>query len=296
MEEIKKANQEIAEKPKFLDRVRSSTPEIVTDNAPRIVSALKMCANISMLFSKNKAFAIAGAGFIAANSISLLFGKKKTEEEKEKIRQEQNFEPQDKPKGKISKHIHKVLHPNKYPLESAASIATVFCGFWTASGVLAKDGFSPGRLIAGLLNFFAAANIAFTRERIGEPEANLHSKGSIDHYVTEMKNRPVLLSSMLNITSDIASIIGGAHEARRGKEAIPLLNGLLLLSANVFQAIFVNKNDYNIEKKAGNKSESKNEEFQLNNKSLTGKALKNTWRERIKNNELDYMATSARYH
>jgi len=176
------------------------------------------------------------------------FGKKKTEEEKERLRQEEETK-QPESQNPVARHISKVLNPSKYPMESGATIATVASTFWTASGVLGKGGFSPGRLIGGLLSLGSDANVAFTKERIGEDNVNPHEKGSVNYYVTEMKHRPVLMSSMLNIGCDAASIVGGAHEYRKGKEINTLLAGIFLLSANVFQAIFVNKNDYNIERK-----------------------------------------------
>lgn len=285
MVETKETAQNTNEKPTFLDRLRSATPDIVTNNAPRVVSTLKICGSTAMLFSKNLPFKIAGAGFITANTIIILFGKKKTEEEKENLRQEKNSKAHDKQEGKFTNYIYKALHPSKYPIESGSSVATVSSGFWTAAGVLGKDGFSPGRLVGGLLSLASDANLAFTKEKIGEPEANTHEKGSVSYYVTEMKNRPVLASSALNIGCDIASIAGGAHELSKGKEANTLLAGLFLLSANLFQAIFVNKNDYNIEKKSGNKSEAKSDES-LKNPQVNDTAAKSSWSERAKNKEL----------
>ncbi len=234
----------------FLDKLRANTPDILTNNAPRVVSALKIMGSTSMLFSKNRAFSLAGAGFITANIIMGLFGGKKTEEQKELLRKEEE-EKQPESQNPVIRHLYKVFHPKKYPIESGASIATVASTSWTISGIFGKGGFSPGRLIGGLFSLASDANVAFKKEHIGETGANPHEKGSKDYYITEMKNRPVLFSSMLNIACDVASIIGGAHEKFwKGKEANTLIAGLFLLSANVFQAIFVNKNDYNIERKS----------------------------------------------
>lgn len=203
-----------------------------------------------MVFSKNWAFKIAGAGFITANLIMGTFGKKKSEEEKERLRNEAEEKRKPESDNAVINHLHKVVNPKKYPIESGATIATAASTFWTASGIFGKGGFSPGRLIGGLFSLGSDANVAFKKERIGEVGANPHKEGSVDYYVTEMKNRPVLLSSLLNIACDIASIVGGAHEKFwKKKEANTLLAGIFLFSANVFQAIFVNKNDYNIERK-----------------------------------------------
>ena len=165
--------------------------------------------------------------------------------------------------------------------------------FWTASGLFGKGGFSPGRLIGGALSFASDANIVFTGEHIGEIQANPHKEGTASYYATELKNRPVLLSSMFNIASDVASIAGGAHERFKGKESNTLYAGIFLLMANVFQAIFVNKNDYNIEKSAPSKTEklqtisdlekpisSKVANLQPKPIQKTAPEIKKTWEER----------------
>ncbi len=241
------------EKPGFTDRLRAHAPEIVTNNAPRIVAGLKILGCSAMFFSKNRVFSAAGAGFISAFSIIALFGKKKTEEEKEKLRQEAATKDNEKPKGYLADYFNKLTHPSKYPIEAGTGIAMASSAVWTASSMLGKGGFSPGRMVAGTLSFASDANIVFTREQIGEPEANPYKEGSVQYYLTEMKHRPVLLSSMFNIGSDIASIVGGGHEFGKGKEPNLLVAGGFLLAANTFQAIFVDKNDYNIEHKGSEK-------------------------------------------
>ena len=234
----------------FLDKVRGGSPAILSNEAPRVVAVLKILGCSAMCLSKNGCFAVAGAGFIIAHSIMGLFAGKKSEEEKERLRKKEEAK-QSEPKTAVGRHLHKVVNPKQYPIESAATIATGSSLLWTAAGIFGKDGFSPARFIGGLLSLGSDANVAFKKEHIGEAGANPHNKGSVDYYVTEMKNRPVLFSSMLNIGCDIATIVGGAHEKYHGKEINTLLAGLFLLSANVFQAIFVNKNDYNIERKTG---------------------------------------------
>lgn len=264
----------------FLDRVRSATPAVITDNAPRVVAALKIMGSTSMLFSKNWAFKIAGAGFITANLIMGTFGKKKSEEEKERLRNEAEKNQKPESDNAIINHLNKVVNPKKYPIESGATIATAASTFWTASGVIGKGGFSPGRLIGGGLSLASDANVAFTKERIDEAGANTHKHGSLDYYMTEMKNRPVLLSSMLNIGCDIASIVGGAHEYSKGKEINTLLAGLFLLSANVFQAVFVNKNDYNIERKAAAPENGLDKQIA---KSAPETKKETAWQDRVEN-------------
>jgi len=46
-------NKKTVDQPRgFLERVRAGTPEILTNNAPRVVAALKIMGSTSMLFSK----------------------------------------------------------------------------------------------------------------------------------------------------------------------------------------------------------------------------------------------------
>lgn len=236
------------EKHGFLDRLRSSTPDIIKDNAPRIVAGMKICSSIVTILSKNQVFSAAGAGFIGAFSIIALFGGKKSEEEKARLREEEEQRKQNTPDGGTPSYFRKMFQPKKYPIESGTSVAMLSSALWMGSGIFGKGGFSPGRLMGGALSLASDANIVFTKEKIGETKFNPHEKGTLKHYFTELKNRPVLLSSLFNIGSDISMIIGGAHEyLNKGKEINSFLVGLILLSANTFQAIFVNKNDYNIE-------------------------------------------------
>ncbi len=260
--------------------IRSHTPQILQDNAPRVVAGIKMLASSVAVFSKNKLFSITGIGLTAANVIVFAFGNKKSEAEKEKLREEEEKDA-GKPKSGVGQHIYKVLHPSKYPLESGSSIAVLSSGFWAASGLFGNGGFSAGRLVGGALSIASDANIALTKEKIGDPQANHHPEGSVDYYLTEMKNRPVLLSSLLNLGSDVAMVIGGAHEFRKGREINTLLMGTALLTANLFQAIFVNKNDYNIEKKEIF-TESKNHSENIENQANP------SWQGRTKKSDLLY--------
>lgn len=233
----------------ILDRLRAATPDVIRNNAPRVVALLKICGSSSMLLSKNRLFSVAGAGFIAANSIIGIFGTKKSEEQKERLRQEE--ESKKMPAGGVAEYAFKALHPGKYPLESGATLASASSVLWTAAGVYGNKGeLSYGRLLGGGLSLAADANIALTKERFADVKANTHPKGSAGYYLTELKHRPVLVSSLLNVACDAASIVGGLHEYRKGKEINTLVAGAFLMSANLFQAAYVNKNDYNIEPSA----------------------------------------------
>ena len=223
-------------------------PDVVKNNAPRAVGVLKVLGSSCMVyFSDNKAFKTAGVGFITANAIMASFGGKKTEEQKEKLRAEEEGKNH---KG-IAGHLSKVVQPHKYPIEAAATISSIGSLFWTIAGATGPN-HSTGRLIAGLTSLGSDANAAFTKERIGIENSNPHPKGTLKYYYTELRNRPVLVSSSLNIICDISSITTGVKkvfftEGGGTKDKSDLLAGLFLLTANIFQAIFVNKNDYNLE-------------------------------------------------
>lgn len=70
----------------LLEKIRANTPDIVKDNAPRVVAALKITGCSAMMLSEDKSFRAAGAGFIAAFGTMAVFGGKKTEEEKALLR------------------------------------------------------------------------------------------------------------------------------------------------------------------------------------------------------------------
>jgi hypothetical protein len=258
--------------------LKQHTPDIIKDNAPRVVAGLKILGVSSMLFSKNRVFSVAGGLFTVAFGTMAFYGGKKTEAEKEALRQEAEKNPTEN--GQAS-FLTKAMNPKKYPIESGTSIAMAASSFWTAAGIWGKGGFSPGRLAGGLLSLSSDANIVLTKEKIGEAEENPYKKGSFNYYKTELKHRPVLLSSMLNIGSDVASIVGGGYEYfRKGREPNTLIAGGLLLLANTFQGIYVNKNDYNIE--ASNKDITTKEpatntpQTTLNNITTHKKLIENT--------------------
>lgn len=112
---------------------------------------------------------------------------------------------------------------------------------WTLSGINDRD-----RLISGALSLLSDTNMVLSTEQTDA--VNPYDKGSMKYYVTELKNRPVVLSSMLNMSSDIwASTKGGYNWLVKKEEANHCIAGIFLLAANVTQAVLVNKNDYNIE-------------------------------------------------
>lgn len=250
------SNQEEEHKHGALDSLRDATPQVMKDNAPRIVAGMKILSSLSMLLSENKMMKLAGAGFSVGNGLAAIYGGKKTEEEKARLREEIAKERGDNPPDGAGDYIYKLTHPKYYPLESSSGVRTLASASWMASSLGGEGGFSPARLISGGLSLASDANIAFGKECVGSTHANPHAQGTVSHYITELKNRPVLLSSLLNMGCDGVSALGGGYEYFvKKKEPNLMLSGLLLGAANGYQAIFVNKSDYNIDAKETHKEE-----------------------------------------
>ncbi len=242
----------LAEGAYAIDAMRDITPAVMKDNAPRVVAGLKMLGSGSMMFSKNPLFALTGAGFVTGNGIVMLFGGKKTEAEKAKLRAAQAAEDSSPHEGVIGHFAQNLRHPEEYPLEAGASVGTLSSAAWMGAGLMEPGGLSTGKLIAGGLSLVSDANVAFSKEDTQKGSAlsdnNPYRQTTMAYALSELHKRPVLVSSLLNIGCDTASILGGAHEYFvLGKEPHALVAGSLLGLANAYQAIYVNKNDYNIE-------------------------------------------------
>ncbi len=224
----------------FFTTLRKNTPAVLRDNAPRVVAGLKIASAASMLFDKeNPAFQGAGICQGLGYIVIAAFGHKKTEEEKEALRADG-----DAPDNGIASIIGKVVQPHKYPIESGMALDTASDVLWTISGK--NDSSKWG----GILNVIADINIIATKEDTMTP--NPHVKGSIPYYISEFKRRPVLLSSALNIACDSYTVATGTRKFLNNPEQYPssMIAGGFLLAGNLVQAIYVDKNDYNIEKTA----------------------------------------------
>lgn len=237
----------------ILDRIRQHTPKFILNNAPRIVGLMKFTGAFLMTRGQKGYFAACGYGLMLGNALLFTFGGKKTAEQKEAL-QAKNEEI--KQKGPILGHIAKVLQPQNYPYESAATVYTAGSVFWLLGGLDKDGGF--GRGLAGLASLASDANAAFTKEKIGASYVNPHRKGSLNYYFAELKSRPVLVSSSLNIISDVAEIATGIrHKMKHGAFNKDFYIGLILMAANLFQGIFVNKNEYSLEKTGDELAKSK---------------------------------------
>jgi hypothetical protein len=245
--------QDSAHRPDVLDTLRENTPQLMKDNAPRVVAGLKIAGAGTMLLSQNRMYNLAGAGFLAGNGIIAVYGGKKSEEEKARLRDAQARKGE--PTGVVSRYTSRLLSPDKYPLESAAALGMITSSVLSASGFVGGQGRSPGKMVAGALSLGADANIVFNQENI-HADSNNYRSGSFSYFLQELQNRPVMVSSLLDAGCDIAHVVGGGHEYFfKGKEPHTMIAGGLLLLGNAYQAAYVNKNDYNIEAQPDTKEE-----------------------------------------
>jgi hypothetical protein len=212
-----------------IQKFRDSMPKALTDNAPRVVGALKV-AGPFVVFAKsdNIIFRTAAALFMLAYSVMTIFGGKKTAEEKEKLRKEnENLDTKS-----IGGKLKRVLKPKQYPIETAETISAFGSLFWIAGGLkYGQKGEDKEnkwlRFGAGFASLGSDLNAAFTQERIGDPNANPHKKGSLKYYRRVLKNRPIIVSSSLNILCDLLSIGQGIttrQENQKLKKDNPSLN------------------------------------------------------------------------
>jgi hypothetical protein len=253
--EEKRAPAPAPQKDGFFDRLRANTPSVIRDNAPRIVAPLKIAGSLAMMKTKSWPFKAAGSFFIAGNLIMMAFGHKKTDEERERLQKEeaeQKAAQGGKPENRVTRHLYKVFHPQKYPLESGLTVFNLGSIFWALAGAVGtKANRSPWYLLGGLFSLASDANGAFNKEKLDDADERA-GQSKMQATFTYLKNRPVLASSLLNVGADITTATGGAIKYFKNQEGPwAMLAGSFILLANAFQAVFVTRNDYNIEKKQG---------------------------------------------
>ncbi len=253
----------------FLHTFRNNTPQVVKDNAPRVVAGLKMIASGIMLASPNKGMKLGGMFNMLGHTTIVLFGHKKTEQEKEGLRDADGLEESGNP---IVANIGKIIQPHKYPIESGTALFTIGDAFWAASGFTDEGKkVSYPHLLGGAWNLASDVNLIVTGEDI-KGFTNPHAKGTVPYYVSELQHKPVLTSSLMNMLGDSSSLIGGAydHFVNGGTKHTMVLGGLLI-TANTLQALLVHKNDYNIEEDpslAKNKEQTPSPDTKINAPSL----------------------------
>ncbi|MBN8542733.1 MAG: hypothetical protein J0M34_00530 [Alphaproteobacteria bacterium] len=243
-QQTEKTNDSEHVKPSALDVLRQNTPKILTDNAPRVVAGFKIAGSAAMIATGNWAFRVAGSMFILGNIVMSIFGQKKTDEEREKLQNQEAIAIKSPSNNPFLNHMGKVVNPQKYPIESALSIFSVGSIFWALSGLVKGKG---GSLGGGLFSMASDLNGALNKENTDDDRRlkDLHSPQDWFQY---FKNRPILTSSLLNIGADVTTAVDGIKHLRTGNP-FQLVAGLSILCGNIFQAIYVNKNDYNIEKR-----------------------------------------------
>jgi len=244
----------------FMDTIR--------ENAPRIVGGLKLAGDLTTAFSLDP-FMIGYSAFaITSRVLLMVYG---TKENQRKVAQEtgaREAEPST---------LGKALHPRKYPVESSAGLAMIAELFETGYGVeslvnaareFAKpvadakqkgfdlSGLSP--LSVGLVSLWVYGNILFGKEGGAQEEKqgdaqSLHftqseSKpvGFLGRIKEMTKNNPVLVSSLVSLTMSVVMMVGGIM-SKGSVTPLYAVAGAFFIAANLMQAAFVRKNDFNVE-------------------------------------------------
>jgi len=221
---------------------------VIRENAPRIVAGLKLAMDISVA-SSGDPFLIAYAAFAGTGRIiSLLYGSK---ENQRQLVEEARLHSEEAP-GTIGK----VLSPRKYPVESSAGLSTIAemftIGFGIEQFAVGSTGYTYVAL--GAIAVWSYANILFGKEKMATKEkpsdalrfAESESKqmGIIDRIKHFADENPVLISSVVQFTVCLGLLVGSIME---GKPMGLRVAGAVGLVSTAIQALFVRKNEFNIE-------------------------------------------------
>jgi hypothetical protein len=238
--------------------------------APRISAFLKMVSYGSITSQGITASAsgvtiasglviAAGVMMLCAGAIMIFYGNKQKQKERAaKLGESAEVEriPSD-PISRIFHEISKVASPAKYPIESASGIGVVASLCLGVSGALMVP---VNFYLIGMaaLGGIASAIALFGHEKNKAPQQDGHtatqkdglsfaqsqsqSQGLIDGEGKGLKGNPVRLSSILLIGTSIVALANGIANSAPFFVAA----GVCSLIANVMMAVFVRKNDYNV--------------------------------------------------
>lgn len=225
--------------------------KIIQDNAPRIVAGLKLGGDLSVGLSLNPLLmgytAFAGLGRV----LQLVYG---TKDNQKKVAAEHAANKDELPTTTIGK----VLRPREYPVEAGAGLSTIAESFGVAYGVTqfmdGGTGFTP--LILGAIAMWSYANILFGVEKKNDEKSDTEKSESLVFAQSEskplglwgkvknmFKDNPVLVSSLTQLGISVGMLVGGLLE---GLSAYSIPAGFFI-AANVIQALFVRKQEFNVE-------------------------------------------------
>lgn len=167
--------------------LREKTPDIITDNAPRVVAGFKILGAGSMLFDKNPLSKLAGGINIIGHVTLVAFGRKKNETEKESLRAHSRENDLAHSSNPLLASFGKVIQPHKYPVESAMASYLIGDSLWGIAGLTEKNGISRSKLASGTLSLASDINGLMSKE-VSEFTENPYQQGSLRYYIQKLDN------------------------------------------------------------------------------------------------------------
>lgn len=241
--------------------MHGSLMDKMRDNAPRIVGLMKIGMDVAVAMTGSP-WLIAYAAFaITGRMISIIYGSK---HHQEKLVEEKAAGRHQKLLGhSLRENDRKIFSPRKYPVEASAGLSVIAESFGVGYGIArfmaGATGFTP--LLTGLIAVWSYGNIVFHKEKKQENAISAQQENPADNSLVfsqskskatgivgrtrqSMKNNPVLVSSMVNVSICAAMFLGGLIE---GLPLAYLVASIVGGLANLTQGLLVRKNDYNIE-------------------------------------------------
>lgn len=222
----------------------SSLDGFLKSHAPQVVGTLHLAANSSIFLSGNP-YAMAGAALsMAGKVIMIAYGHKHTKEEME-APGHCHARP-----GLIGA-IDKVTHPKDYPIEAACGMSALSSLMMMGYG-LTGGGLTPllSEALSLALNMFVINGAEKKPGLENAPCDSLlfaHSKSGALAWcgkeVQMLKDNPVFTSSMINTLLNVGVTIGALIEENPNMA----IAGALLTVSTLTQALYIRKNDYNVE-------------------------------------------------
>ncbi len=250
--------------------VHGGMMEKMAQYAPRIAAFLKM-GTYSSITASGVAAASAGltvasglmigAGLLmlCAGGVMIFYGNKEMQKERAaKLGESAEVEhvPSD-PISRIFHEISKIASPSKYPIESASGIGLIASACVGVSGALMVP-VSFYLIGMAALSGIASAIALFGYEKNKTPQRNedaatqkdglsfaksqSKSLGVMEGSSKGLKGNPVRVSSILLIVNSIVALAHGAATS----DMFFVAAGISALLSNVLMAVFVHKNDYNV--------------------------------------------------
>lgn len=240
--------------------------DLIRDNGPRIVGAMKFMPDFLQLTSglADKAYfrCIAACGFMVSRSILLINGTKD--------RKIDAANPADMPDkndqslgGRIRYNLYKITHPNQFPVESGAGVATLSGSFIALSGAtqMTKKGHFWEGLIellsVGIITTACEANVLLGAEKPkAQPKTATDKSARSGDLLQTLKDQPVLLSGVVQTIVSVSQIaLGLLIFNRKNKQAATtpaearqkwyyIGAGTLYTLADIIYASMVRKNEF----------------------------------------------------